>query len=130
MAIMRPPAPRSFASDGFVATVVGGEAQTTVVVSGELDLHSTSWFTAALEHAREAATDGLVVDLGRLTFLDSTGIAALATASRDAVSQGHEFSVRGACAQPRRVLEITGLLGRLEHGGPRHPAAQIFHEEI
>lgn len=59
-------------------------------------------------------TDGAVVlDLGDLEFLDSTGIRALLLVQRDLAEAGRELLLRNAQGPVHRVLELTGLADRL-----------------
>jgi anti-sigma B factor antagonist len=49
-----------------------------LAATGEIDMSNAATFSAALADAREDATDGpLVVDLTRVDYLDSAGLAVL-----------------------------------------------------
>jgi anti-sigma B factor antagonist len=49
-----------------------------LAAAGEIDMSNAATFSAALTGAREEATDGpLVVDLTRVVYLDSAGLAVL-----------------------------------------------------
>lgn len=80
-----------------------------VTVAGEIDLVTAPQLRAGLLGALGSAPAGLLVDLDRVDFLDSTGIAALAHVVRLAGEQ--DVSVGFCAAQPivRRVLDVTGL---------------------
>jgi anti-sigma B factor antagonist len=57
---------------------VGNENKTVVAVSGEIDLATSDAFEQELVRAiAERAPDGIVVDLSRVTFMDSTALNAL-----------------------------------------------------
>lgn len=95
--------------------VTGASERATVVeVAGELDLHSAPRLRAEVARALEGdASPRIVIDLGGVTFLDSTGVGVLVGAlkrAREADGQLHFCS-----PQPRvcRVFEITGLVGAL-----------------
>jgi anti-anti-sigma factor len=85
-------------------------------VTGEIDLASSGWLTreieAAVAMAAEAPDTSVVVDLSKVSFLDSSGINALITGSRLAGGAGH-FRVTGATGFVREVLEFTGVWGHL-----------------
>jgi anti-sigma B factor antagonist len=79
-------------------------------VVGELDLATAPVLRHRLHEAIEAGHTDVVVDLPRLTFMDSTGISVLV----DALKQVHRLKGRLVLRNPtegiRRVLEIAGLL--------------------
>jgi anti-anti-sigma factor len=90
-----------------VASVDDGSVR--LRVEGELDL-STS---PALEQAlgREiSAGKHVVLDLGDVSFIDSTGLNAVIKALRHCEANGATLALSPELsAQVRRVLEITGL---------------------
>lgn len=51
----------------------------------------------------------LVVDLGQLTFIDSSGLGALHAARQRAIKNGGTLVVSRPSPMVHRVLEITGL---------------------
>jgi anti-sigma B factor antagonist len=51
----------------------------------------------------------IVVDLSRLTFLDSSGLGLLHEARRKAIDDGGNLVVCNPAPMVERVLEITGL---------------------
>lgn len=81
-----------------------------VVVAGEVDLVTAPRLRDSLTSAlnRDGVTL-LVVDLDGVSFLDSTGLSALATTTRRAAER--DQVVRLCCLQPMvlRVLTVTGL---------------------
>jgi anti-anti-sigma factor len=55
-----------------------------VVLAGELELATTPRFMAAVQQLLDAGADAIRIDLGGVTFIDSTGLRALLRlASRD-----------------------------------------------
>src|ERR1700756_1607384 len=73
-------------------------------VSGEIDLATSDRLTAAISAAATAGTRRLVLDLSGATFIDSTGVHPLLSATELAPS----VTVRAPSEVVRRVLEITG----------------------
>jgi anti-anti-sigma factor len=69
---------------------------------GELDLGTVALLRAAL---LGLAGRPVIIDLGDLTFMDSTGLAALLEQSRS-----ESVQVRGAQGRVRVLLERTGVL--------------------
>ncbi|WP_186316257.1 STAS domain-containing protein [Catellatospora sichuanensis] len=97
-----------------VANVVAhGDAphEVVVAVSGEIDLGVRDELLNAL-HAtiRMAGVTSVVVDLSRVSFMDSTGLHVLLAARETAHSSGVGFNVVGATGLARRVLAVTGML--------------------
>jgi anti-anti-sigma factor len=80
---------------------------------GGLDIATVPVLERQLQELREAGFRGLIVDLGGLSFMDSTGLwFALRW---DAAARRDGFELRFVPGQPvvQRVLEITGTNERL-----------------
>jgi anti-anti-sigma factor len=81
-----------------------------VTPSGEIDRDTAARLQDALERAVRSVDGGRVeVDLGRVTFLDSSGIGALLSAHRLAGTTGATLRVRDAVPAVRTVLDITNV---------------------
>jgi anti-sigma B factor antagonist len=83
-----------------------------VAVAGEVDMDTAPRMRAAIEAALVAG-DPVTVDLGSVTFMDSSGLAALIAARATAAAAGVSVSIERV---PRRVADlftITGLEGML-----------------
>ena len=79
-----------------------------VTPDGELDLFTAAELTQALrEHERSARR--LVLDLSKLRFLDSAGLALLIAQHRRAQHDGTQFAIANPTGEVRRVLAISGL---------------------
>ena len=78
---------------------------TMIVASGELDLAARD----DLRKVLAGLSGDVIVDLERVTFLDSSCIGVLAGAARRIQEQDGEFRLRNPADVPRRTLEITGL---------------------
>jgi anti-anti-sigma factor len=81
----------------------------TLYVTGELDISTAS----ALEHAVMRALDGqggeFRLDVGGMTFMDSTGAQALLRVHRRITALGRRLVIRSPTPPVRLVLEILGL---------------------
>jgi anti-sigma B factor antagonist len=91
-----------------------GAGSVCLAVAGEVDVKTCAQLEAAIRSSlREGNLTRLVVDLEKVTFLDSQGIAILmgsySVAARDRIA----FRVANSHDIVRRTLEITGLLGLL-----------------
>jgi len=84
---------------------------TTVCVTGEVDaITAPGLRSCLLEVVARPGTGPVEVDLRGVTFLDSAGLSALATAHRAAEAAGRELQMRcGTTRAVVRPLQITGL---------------------
>jgi len=96
------------APNEFVVTAgSAGEGALVVRVSGDLDLATSPGLSEALEAAPTARH--VVIDLTGCTFLDSSGVRALAQAVRTIAEGERRVDVVAGSPGVRRVLEITGV---------------------
>jgi anti-sigma B factor antagonist len=88
-------------------------AGSTVCVTGEVDSTTAPGLrNCLLEVIARPGTTAVEVDLRGVTFLDSAGLSALATAHRAAQTAGRELHMRcGTTRSVVRPLQITGLWG-------------------
>ena len=92
----------------FEVTVSAEEGVRVVAVSGELDIATMVEFGAALTTgAGVGATT--VVDLRRLTFIDSTGVSGLLAAARRAQEAGRRLVCVPGPASIQRIFQMTGV---------------------
>jgi anti-sigma B factor antagonist len=83
---------------------------TAIRLSGELDLASAPDLDDALSAAIDAGGE-IIVDFGRCTFIDSTGISTIVRAARQLVDQGgRRLEIIRLHSQPQKVFQIAGLL--------------------
>jgi len=83
-----------------------------VVVEGEHDIYTAPTLRERLDEALERG-GGIVVDLTKATFVDSSVLGALLDARRRALDAGQPYVVSvGEEVEPgvRRILDITGLV--------------------
>ena len=81
-------------------------------VAGEIDISTVAGLQERLfELADEGRT--LIVDLNRITFIDSAGLGTLVGAARRATA--HDGSLHAVCARPqtRKLLWLTGVDRRI-----------------
>jgi anti-sigma B factor antagonist len=78
----------------------------TLIVHGDIDVAGGPILDAAIR-ARE--NDGrLVIDLGDVFFIDSSGLRSLLGASRRARARDADVVLRNVGSEVMRLLEITG----------------------
>jgi anti-sigma B factor antagonist len=85
------------------------ERDERIVARGEIDMATVMDLTGAMAAMAGTGAPRVVLDLGEVTFIDSTGIGAL-------VNQQHALALRGAClvigsmsATVRTTLRLAGL---------------------
>lgn len=98
------------APSGLLVSAVHGSDGVRLVVAGEVDVISAGQFREYLSGTLNLRPASLTVDLGGVTFLDSTGLSALVYARQRAGDEGIPFRVADPQPQVRRLLDVTGLL--------------------
>jgi anti-anti-sigma factor len=100
----------SHTPDGTFAVQVeknGGEIK--IAPAGELDLGTAPELEARLAAATADGCKALVLDLQRLTFIDSSGVRLVAAWAKRARGDGLDFHLVRGTAHVHRVFELTGL---------------------
>ena len=87
-------------------TRVGGEV--CVAVAGEVDVDTAPRMRDALLEVI-AEGEAVFVDLGSVTFMDSTGLSALIVARQAADARGIPLQLRDVPPQVLKLLTLTGL---------------------
>jgi anti-sigma B factor antagonist len=100
-----------------------------IEVSGEIDLHSAPQLRAELLKLAEGAKPRFVIDLGEVSFIDSTGIGVLVGALKRSREKSGSVHFCGAQSRVRRVFEITGLMRALPLFDSREAAIAAFDGE-
>jgi anti-anti-sigma factor len=93
--------------------------------AGEIDMSTSGKFRDCLKMALDPRPKTLIVDLAGVSFMDSTGIAALVYAHTHATEDAARpttLTVINCQPAVQRVLDVTGLLPVLTNSdGPPHP---------
>ena len=85
-----------------------------VVLTGELDLSTVAKVQEELRKVEATSPPTVVVDLSKLTFLDSTGLRCIVTADERARDEGRRVVIVRGPDPVQRVFAITRLEERLE----------------
>jgi anti-anti-sigma factor len=117
--------------DGLLAVQQTSEGRRLrIALEGEMDLANTETAAATLREALVCGKD-VVVDLGKLEFLDSTGIAMLVAAMNEG---GERLSFLPSEHEAiRRLLSLTGLEERMTFASPvtmAPPAGEVVDESL
>ena len=78
-------------------------------VSGEIDLFTAPRFQSAVSTAIDEGYVRLLIDLSRVTFMDSKGYGALLTAARKVKPVGGRIGLIGCNALVTRLVRLTRL---------------------
>lgn len=79
-------------------------------ISGELDESNISDAKISLDKGIEQRPAVVVLDLSRMTFIDSTAIGMILSRYRKLKSLGIPLCVKGLGAQTEKVFRTSGLL--------------------
>ena len=77
--------------------------------SGELDISTASVLEAALRETMSGDGSEVVVDLGGLTFIDSSGLRLLVVAAERSREAGIRLRLLRGSEPVERMLEVSGL---------------------
>lgn len=89
-----------------VSVDVREENSTPVIrLSGELDMTCVEQIRPAIQAALASETERVIFDVTSLTFIDSSGITLLVTATRHVSN----VEIRNPRSSVRRIIELTGL---------------------
>ncbi len=85
-----------------------------IALEGELDYSSALTLDDELRRADAGEVTVMILDLSELRFMDSTGLAVIANACRRMRRGGRRLIVACPTGAVRRILQLTGMLERLE----------------
>jgi anti-sigma B factor antagonist len=86
-----------------------------VRVRGELDLATAPTFVDEVSALLARPLDTFCVDLGKLTFLDSSGLYSLNSIRKRAEEQDVRLLLVSVPAQAQRLLELTDMTRLFEY---------------
>src|SRR5688500_11128678 len=97
--------------DPFRVESVRNERHAVVIIAGDLDAATAPRLHAELVDLAGDGIDRVVLDLRRMTFVDSFGLGVIVNAKKRLSQQGNALCVVADDEQRtlRRLLEITGL---------------------
>ena len=92
-------------------------------VAGEVDIQTSPILQKHLLEVLDQGKISIVVDLGEVTFLDSTGLSVLVAGFKRCQAAGGDMRIVSPQPNVRRVLEITGLTDVFHVEAPEEPAS-------
>ena len=91
----------------------------TAVLSGELDHCLASEVRAAIDEKLIRRRPGLLVlDISRISFMDSSGLGLIMGRYTVCKRYGASFCLRGADGRAMKILELAGLDGVIQTDPP------------
>jgi anti-sigma B factor antagonist len=87
--------------------VVRDGSRARIAVMGDLDMQTVPVLEAQLRDLRDAGARELVIDLGSLGFLDSTGLRLLLAESAAARQDGFSLALVPGPPAVQRIFELT-----------------------
>jgi anti-sigma B factor antagonist len=98
--------------------------QHTLELTGELDLASAPELEGIVAQACADGASEIVLDLGRLKFVDSSGLKAILNAASLCATNACELYLTRAQEPVQRLFQLTRLIDRLQfrESSPPEPA--------
>ena len=78
-------------------------------LEGEIDLHVSPAISASLKTITDAKPKQVIVDLAKVSYIDSSGLAVLIEAMQNVVGYGGRFALSGLQESVRPIFEIARL---------------------
>ena len=78
-------------------------------LEGEIDLHVSPGISTSLKEMIKEKPPQLVVDLSRVSYIDSSGLAVLIEAMQNVAGYGGKFALAGLQEGVRPIFEIARL---------------------
>jgi anti-sigma B factor antagonist len=78
-------------------------------LNGEIDLHVSSGIAESLCAMTEKKPKQLIVDLSRVTYVDSSGLAVLIEGMQNVEEYGGKFALAGLQQSVRDIFELARL---------------------
>jgi anti-anti-sigma factor len=104
-----------------IDAIAGEDGRHRLALQGELDLASSGALAEAVSKVCAEGAKEVVLDIGELEFIDSTGLRAILSSRIVCAESSCTLSVAPEAdkvnPQVRRLLQVTGLLERLPFEG-------------
>jgi anti-anti-sigma factor len=102
-----------------------GSGLTRLLLSGDLDVASVERFHEITRRLMASDCQMLEVDLARVEFMDSAGLASLVTLHRECQQMGIELLFTDESGRQAQLFALAGLDGRLPFAPPQLPPAPV-----
>ncbi len=85
-----------------------------VRLSGQVDMDTVSVMNDGIAEAASTGPTEIVLDLRKVDFMDSSGLRQIVASSNELAAIGCRVCVDGLSGAAQRLLELTGLIDRLQ----------------
>ena len=85
------------------------DSSNVLPLEGEIDLHVSPRIAASLQTLIAAKPKQLVVDLSKVSYIDSSGLAILIEGMQNVTAYGGKFALSGLRETVRPIFEIARL---------------------
>ncbi len=99
----------SLSGFSFDLDVIRAGRSACIVPAGELDIATAPELERAIADAAEAGDNRIVLDLRKLTFMDSTGLRTLVQTNAQARRDGFELVIVRGPRQIDKLFAVSGL---------------------
>lgn len=110
-----PPEDMTVTDDGLVVRRIRSGYSVHLLLGGVLDSYSSHLLDKWMRHDEQDGCAELVLDVGGLTFVDSSGLRTLTEAAKRAGSGGWRLRVVNARDKVRRIFDITDMDSLLDY---------------
>ena len=100
-----------------------GNGLTRLLLSGDLDIASVDRFQETTRRLLRSGCAMIEVDLARVEFMDSAGLASLVTLYRECQEAGCEILFRDDTNRQEQLFALAGMDRRLPFAPPQLPPA-------
>jgi anti-anti-sigma factor len=91
------------------AITTGQDSASVLAVSGDLDISGVDDFIDHADRLLESTPGTIDIDLGGVTFIDSSGLGALVRVQKSAHASGQRLRLAHVTRPVSRILDLTGL---------------------
>ena len=93
----------------FTCNVTPQRDHVLVAPRGDMDMATVGMVEAELRRLRDSGFDHIVLDLGGLSFMDSSGLHLLTRWANDATQDGFVFELEPGPPAVQRLFELTSM---------------------
>ena len=93
----------------FLESMTRNQTPSVLPLEGEIDLHVSPEVAESLRTMIESKPQQVVIDLNKVTYLDSSGLAVLIEGMRNVREYGGKFSLAGIQDDVKHIFDIARL---------------------
>ena len=93
----------------YTNAIVGTDRPNVLPLEGEIDLHVSPRVAISLAQITQKKLTPVIVDLSRVSYIDSSGLAVLIETMQHVEEYGGKFALAGLQENVRSIFEIARL---------------------